>query len=155
MDNKNKIKEYLISQKICFKELEHEDVGDPIEYSEKIGTRLEQQAKALLLRCKIIGGGKYFIIVTLPANKKADFEKIMRKIKDIKSIRIAEKEQLLELTGCKFGELPPLGKLWGLKLFMDSDLLKEPQIYFNAGSLKHSIIANPNDIALIEEAIFI
>jgi Ala-tRNA(Pro) deacylase len=149
----NKIRDYLFENNIVFEVLHHEKVGDPVEYSKKIGTRLDQQAKALLLRCKLKNGDKRFVVVSVPAHKKADFEKIISFLPGIKSIRIAEKEQLFELTNCQPGELPPLGKLWGLKLFIDRDLLIEPKVYFNAGSLNYSIIANPMDIVALEEAI--
>ena len=157
MENtKNHIKEYLLSKGIVFDELHHEDVGDPVEYSQKIGTRLEQQAKALLLRYKKTGGEKSFVVVSVPASKKVDFDLVSKKIGgNIKSIRVAEKEQMFELTGCEPGELPPLGKLWDVPLFMDEALFSEPKIYFNAGSLGYSIIANPHDIAKLENAVII
>jgi len=151
----NKIREYLVANNIAFEELHHESVGDPVEYSKKIGTRLEQQAKALLLRCKLKNGDKGFVVVSVPAQKKADFEKITSLLPGVKSVRVAEKEQLLELTNCNPGELPPMGKMWGIKLFIDKDLLREPKIYFNAGSLNYSIIANPKDIVALEEATII
>ena len=152
---KNSVKEYLLSKGVNFEELHHEDVGDPVEYSHKIGTRLEQQAKALLLRCKKGGGGKIFIVVSVHASKQVDFSLVSNKLGNVKSIRVAEKEQLYELTGCEPGELPPLGKLWGIQLFLDKALFSEPKIYFNAGSLGYSIIANPHDIAKVEEAVII
>jgi Ala-tRNA(Pro) deacylase len=151
----NKIRDYLSENNIAFEEFYHETVGDPVEYSKKIGTRLEQQAKALLIRCKLKNGDKRFFVVSVPAHKKADFEKITIFLPGIKSIRIAEKEQLFELTNCNPGELPPLGKLWGLKLFIDRELLIEPKVYFNAGSLNYSIIARPMDIVALEEATII
>jgi Ala-tRNA(Pro) deacylase len=152
----NKIREYLLSNGVCIEELHHESVGDPVEYSHKIGTRLEQQAKAILLRCKKKGGEKSFLVVSVPANKKVDFDAIAKQLgESTKSIRVAEKEQLFELTNCNPGELPPLGKLWNIQLFFDKDLFKETRIYFNAGSLEYSIIANPHDIAMIECAILI
>jgi Ala-tRNA(Pro) deacylase len=152
----SKIREYLLSSGINIEELHHESVGDPIEYSRKIGTRLEQQAKALLLRYKKKGGEKIFVVVSVPANKKVDFDAISKQLgENTKSIRVAEKEQLFELTNCNPGELPPLGKLWGIQLFFDKDLFKETRIYFNAGSLEYSIIANPHDIVKVEDAVLI
>lgn len=153
---KNSVKDYLLSKGVNFNELHHDNVGDPMEYSHKIGTRLEQQAKALLLRCKKSGGERFFIIAVVPASKKVDFNALSKKIGNgIKSVRVAEKEQMLELTDCEPGELPPLGKLWDIQVYFDEDLFSEAKIYFNAGSLGYSIIANPHDIARIEDAIVI
>lgn len=151
----NQIKDYLLSKGVIFEELHHESVGDPLEYSQKIGTRLQQQAKALLLRCKKKNGDRQFVVVSVPAQKKVDFNVVASKIGNIKSIRVAEKEQMFELTNCEPGELPPLGRLWSVQLFLDKELFNESKIYFNAGSLNYSIIANPHDIANIEEAVLI
>lgn len=151
----NQIKDYLLSKGVNFEELHHESVGDPLEYSQKIGTKLQQQAKALLLRCKKKGGDRQFVVVSVPAQKKVDFKVVAEKIGNVKSIRVAEKQQMFELTNCEPGELPPIGKLWNVQLFLDKELFNEPKIYFNAGSLNYSIIANPHDIANIEEAVLI
>ena len=141
---------------IKFAELHHESVGDPKLYSEKIGTRLSQQAKALLLRCKNRDNERSYVVITLPAHKRIDFNKVKEVLGgQIKSVRIAEKEKMFDLTGCLPGELPPLGKPWGLPLIMDRDLLKEEEIYFNAASLNYSIITSPHAIKELEEAVLI
>ncbi len=148
----NNIKEYLLKNEADFSEFSHEPVGNPLEYSKLIGTRLEQQAKALLLRCKS-RGNKYFIVVTCPANKKVDFKILKQKINNVKSVRVAEEKDLLELTDCSPGTLPPLGKIWNLQLYMDKDLLNESKVYFNAGSLDHSLVMAPESIYQLEDAI--
>lgn len=151
----NLIRAYLQEHNIEFKELIHEPVGDPILYSQKLGTQLAQQAKALLLRCKDINNKRHFVVVTLPANKRVEFDKVAKVIGNTKSVRVAPKEKMKELTNCNPGELPPLAKLWGLQLIMDKDLLNEPEIYFNAGQLDYSIITSPQSIVNLENAILI
>jgi Ala-tRNA(Pro) deacylase len=70
-----------------------------------------------------------------------------------KEVRLGIKEQLEQVTGCSYGELPPFGKFFSLPLLMDRDLLLEEEIYFNAGSLTRSLVINPLDLQRIEEPI--
>ncbi len=142
--------EYLSENNVPHKELKHEPVGNPVLYSEKIGSRLEQQAKALMLRCKT-RKEKYFIVVAMPANKRLSFNSIKSKIRGLKSIRLAEISDMKRITNCKPGELPPIGKLWGLPLYVDRELLKEDEIYFNAGRLDLSVIMDPKTLVRFEE----
>lgn len=59
-------------------------------------------------------------------------------------------EQLTDVTGCGFGELPPFGALFGVPLILDRDLLGEDEIYFNAGDLSTSIAMDPASLADLE-----
>jgi Ala-tRNA(Pro) deacylase len=49
--------------------------------------------------------------------------------------------------------LPPLGRLFGIPLLFDEDLLQQDGIYFNAGSLTVSMAADPRAIDALEQAI--
>ena len=150
-DIPSKIKSYLEDHNINYQELTHEPAASAEEYHQILGTRYEQQAKALLLRYKK-PGEKGFVVVTIQGQKKANLEEI-KQLLQAKSVRLAEPSQLLDVTGCKFGELPPLGKIFGLQLVMDKDFLNEPQIYFNAGLLGLSIILSPKDLQKLENPI--
>lgn len=143
-----KIVDYLNNHGAKFEQRDHAPAGSVEEYQKTLGTRLEQQAKALFIRFKKTGS-KGFVVVTMPANKKADLDQI-KKVLFANEVRLGTKEQLEEVTGCTYGELPPLGKFFSLQLLMDKDLLNEEKIYFNAGSLSFSIIIDPAEIVRIE-----
>lgn len=147
----DKIVQYLNEHKIAFHSIDHPPVASAEEYHKTLGTRMEQQAKALFVRYKR-SGSKGFVIVALQAQKKADMETICRLL-FAKEVRLGTSEQLMEATGCNYGELPPFGKLFALKLLFDKDLLNEPKIYFNAGSLTSSITLNPADLVRVEEPV--
>lgn len=148
---KEKIKDYFDKNKLAYEEINHEPAGSAEEYHNTLGTRYEQQAKALFVRYKKTGQ-KGFVVVALPAQKQADLN-IIRALTRSKEVRLATEAQLKEVTGCNFGELPPLGKLFGLQLLMDEDLLKEEKIYFNAGDLSYSIAISPRLIEELEKPI--
>lgn len=58
-----------------------------------------------------------------------------------------------EVTRCEFGELPPLGGLFGLPLLFDRDLLSEDELFFNAGSLTTSVALSSVTLELLERPI--
>jgi Ala-tRNA(Pro) deacylase len=57
------------------------------------------------------------------------------------------------VTGCEFGELPPVGGLFGPSLLFDQALLAEEELYFNAGSLTSSMVVSPRALHALERPI--
>lgn len=147
-----KIKEYFQKNNISFEGITHKPAASAEEYHNTLHTRYEQQAKALLVKYKNASGEKAFAVVTLQAQKRADLNHL-QSLLACKELKLAHVDQLKAITGCNFGELPPLGKIFNLQLLMDKDLLNEEKIYFNAGSLDYSMIVNPKDIQNIESPI--
>ncbi len=142
---------YLTTNGVAFEKIEHPAADSAENYQKIMGTRLEQQAKALFVRYKKTGS-KGFVIVTLQAQKKADLD-LIRRLIHANEVRLGTKEQLAEVTGCGYGELPPFGKIFSLQLVMDKDLLSEEKIYFNAGSLTISLVIDPNQLVRLENPI--
>ena len=142
---------YLEAGRVSFEKIDHPSAGGVEEYRQTLGTRLEQQAKALFLRVKY-KNSKSFAIAAIQAQKKADLNLLTRLLGALE-IRLGTKEQLEEITGCTYGELPPLGKIFSVPLLMDKDLLLEQKIYFNAGSLTFSIVMSASDLISLEEPI--
>ena len=151
INNKEKIINYLNDNNINFWRLDHPPAASAEEYHRTLGTSYEQQAKALLLRYRAYGQ-KGFVVVTIQAQKKVDFNLIARKV-GANSIKMATLVQLKETTGCNYGELPPIGRLFGMPLLMDKDLLTQDMIYFNAGDLSFSIAMPPRDLQRLEQPI--
>jgi Ala-tRNA(Pro) deacylase len=148
MEILTKIEQYCKNNNLDYQKIQHEPAASADEYHSILGTRYEQQAKALLLRYKK-SGEKGFFVVGIQAQKKVDLQ-LIKNISDVKDIRLAEVSQLKEATGCNFGELPPIGSIFGFKLFLDKDLLDEDLIYFNAGSLTTSFVISPKKLQIIE-----
>ena len=151
INTKKKIINYLRDSNTNFWRLDHPPAARADEYHQTLGTRYEQQAKALLLRYRS-HGQKGFVVATIQAQKKADMALLARKL-GASSIRMATLVELKETTGCSFGELPPIGRLFGLPLLMDKDLLTQDMIYFNAGDLSFSVAMAPEDLQGLEQPI--
>src|ERR1700677_4217484 len=117
---------YLEAARVPFEKIDHPSAGSAEEYRQTMGTRLEQQAKALFLRVKN-KNSKGFAIAAIQAQKKADL-KLLAHLLSALEIRLGTREQLEQTTGCTYGELPPLERIFSVPLMMDKDLLTEENI---------------------------
>jgi Ala-tRNA(Pro) deacylase len=147
----DKIVKYIEANKAVFEKVNHPPAGSVEEYRQTIGTRLEQQAKALFI-CFKNKDSKGFAIVAIQAQKKADLT-LIRHLLEAREVRLGSREQLQEVTKCSYGELPPLGKIFSVPLLMDRELLTEEKIYFKAGALDFSIIMSSAELVRLEEPI--
>lgn len=148
-----KIKNYFSSNKIQYREIIHAPGATAEEYHIAVGCRYEQQAKCLLIRVKG-SEGKYYALVVLPAQKRLDLESLKTSLY-AKELRMANKDELKQVTGCNFGEVPPLAKIFKIKLVLDKDFLNEKEIFMNAGKVDVSFVVNPLDIQKLESPILI
>ena len=148
----DELKEYFQAHSVAYREITHAAGASAEDYHNAVGCRYEQQAKCLLI--KVYGDNERFIVFTLPGNKRADLEKIQDIFK-AKRVRMATRDELKTVTGCNFGELPPVGKMFNLQLAMDNDFLREKEIYLGAGKIDVSFVVNPGDIQRMEEAIMV
>ena len=146
---KSKILSYLKSNDCLFNEINHNPAASAEEYHNELGTRYEQQAKALFVRYKK-PGIKSYVIIAIQAQKRCDLNAIKRMLQ-ASTVRMADINQLKVETDCEFGQLPPFGKPFGFKLLMDKDLINEELIYFNCGDLSFSLSMDPKLIKNLEE----
>lgn len=126
-----RLRKYFDDRGVAYRVIEHEPAGSADEYHAVLGTRYEQMPKAVFLRCRG-KEGKGFAILALQAHKRADLRRVARLL-DARDVRLGSREELRGATGCDWGELPPVGRPFGLPLLFDQDLLSEDELYFNAG----------------------
>ena len=88
-------------------------------------------------------------MVTIPAQKRADFEKI-KLMFNAKKVRGATLDELRQVTGCEYGEVPSAGKIFNILLVLDKDFLREQEVYMNAGIVTKSFVVNPQDLVRVE-----
>ncbi len=148
-----KIKNYFTTNNISYREIKHPPGATAEEYHNAVGCRYEQQAKCLLVRVKGLEG-KYYSIVVIPAQKRLDLE-VLKTCLNAKELRMANKDELKQVTYCNFGEVPPLAKIFNIRLVMDKDFLKEKEIYMNAGKVDVSFVVNPLEIQKLESPVMI
>jgi Ala-tRNA(Pro) deacylase len=124
----------LTEHNFWYEAFEHEPVRTSEEAaSVRPGYSLGQGAKALIVRAKVSGEGKKFIMLVMPADQKFDSGKAKSVLRS-KDVRFATEEEVESLTGgVKPGGVPPFGNLFGLQVVTDPALYTHEKIIFNAG----------------------
>ena len=135
------VREYLSSQGVEFREVQHEPTKTSEESATARGEPLRVGGKALLMK-----GDGQFLLFVLPADCKVDSGVIREQLK-IRKLRFANRDELLELTsgpdreGLVPGSVPPFGHpILPFDLFVDEAVRENDRIAFNAGSLTDSIV---------------
>lgn len=149
MDVYSKLKEFYLNHAIKFREIQHSQGATAEDYHNALGCKYEQQLKCLLLRIKG-STGKYYTLYVIQAQKQADLNDLKTKL-EAKGIRMANRDELKKVTGCNFGEVPPAGKLFGIRMLLDKDFLKENEVFMNAGKVDVSFVVAPQDLIHVEE----
>ncbi|MBI4177304.1 MAG: YbaK/EbsC family protein [Candidatus Aenigmarchaeota archaeon] len=144
----DKIKNYFYVNKVSYREIKHTAGASVEDYHKALGCRWEQQLKCLLLKT-YTDSREEFVVLTIPAQKRADLKSIKGAL-NAKKIRMATREELKSVTGCGFGELPPVGKIFGIKLLLDKDFLDEKEAFMNAGRVDVSFVVSPLDLQRLE-----
>jgi len=145
-DATRRILEHLTSLGIAYEKLEHEVVTTSEAAAGARSSRLEEGAKALIVKA-----GDAFHHLIISAAKRVDNNKL-RKILGTRKVRFARPEEVMDLTGCMPGAVPPFGNLFGLKVYMDDALLAEDTVYFNCGSHTVSLRMSREDLTRATDA---
>jgi len=135
----DKLINYLKEKSVDFKEISHQETKTSAESAAARGTKLEQGAKALLM----MADSKPVLLV-LSAAKKLD-NTAVKKILEIKDLRMATPQEVQDISGVGVGAVPPFGNLFKVPVYIDESFLSIENIAFNAGSLTQSIIMKSSD----------
>ncbi|MGE0609026.1 MAG: YbaK/EbsC family protein [Pirellulales bacterium] len=142
-----RIEELLKGRGVSFNVLRHAPVFTSAEAAEIRGTPLASGAKALV--CKADGA---FVMFVLPADRKLS-SKAVRAALGWKSLRFAERDEVLEHTGLAPGSIPPFGSLFHLATYCDGRLGEHERINFNAGDHAISISLTYTDYVAVERPV--
>ncbi len=88
----------------------------------------------------------------LPGDKKIDLEK-MRMILGTKRLSFATPDEVLKVTGCVIGSVPPFGNLFGILVYIDRHLVRNEYLSFNVGLTTKSIRMKKEDYLQVVPAI--
>ena len=141
-----RLEHWLREAGVAFEIFEHAPVHTSEEAARARGTRLEEGAKALVVRAE-----DRYVHLVLPAHLKAD-NALLRALLGTRKLRFATPEELLALTGCAPGAVPPFGNLFGLPVFVDEELCRNERVAFNAGSNSVSVTMRRGDLVRLSGA---
>lgn len=139
----------LLKKEGCWYEtFEHEaaETSEEVTVARK-GYGPEQGAKALIMIVTSRDGERERVrMLVIPGNMKLKNKRV-RKFFKTRSVRFASRKEANKITANKengfvpveFGGVPPFGNLFKLEVIVDSSLLENEKIVFNAGDRRLSI----------------
>ena len=136
-----RIKKVLYENNIRYELLTHEPVYTSEQAAKMRGKGLEvgmqRGAKAMIFRVD-----EKYIQCIVPAHKIVDVKKV-KVLLNVKKVKLASAEEVLKITDCEIGSVPPFGNLFSLPVYCDPGLADE--IDFNAGMHEKSITMKRSD----------
>jgi Ala-tRNA(Pro) deacylase len=89
------------------------------------------------------------ILAVLPAHYRIDLERL-RRLAGAATIRLAGEAEMQGLyPGCETGAIPPLGPLFGQRVFVDQAIAEDTAIVFHAGTHTDAVRMHYNDLAAL------
>ena len=145
------VEENLISvlekEDIDYERTEHEPVYTSKEASEVRGVPLDTGVKAMVLE----RSDGELILGLVPANYRIDLESIGNA--EGSEVKLADPDEVLEVTGSEIGSVPPFGHQQSLKTYLDPEVLDKDRVNFNAGKHEVSVDIDAEDLpSCIESA---
>jgi Ala-tRNA(Pro) deacylase len=93
------------------------------------------------------------ILAVLPADRVVDMDRLCE-LAGAKVMRLATEKEMNDLyPGCETGAMPPLGPLYGQRVFVDQTFVAEPDMVFNAGTHTDAIRMHYNDFAVLSKPV--
>ncbi|MHC4179706.1 MAG: aminoacyl-tRNA deacylase [Planctomycetota bacterium] len=124
-----KLKQFLDENQVRYVSIRHSPAFTAQETAASAHIPGRELAKTVMVKID----GKMAMAV-LAAPKRLDLE-LLRRAAGGKKVSLAdEKEFSSVFPDCEPGAMPPLGNLYGLKVYVDESLTEDRQIAFNAGS---------------------
>ncbi|MBB3113022.1 Ala-tRNA(Pro) deacylase [Paenibacillus phyllosphaerae] len=133
---------------IEYRVINHEPEGNTARGSLLRGHPLHEAAKSMVIEARRKGDVGYYLAV-IPGDRRVH-HKLLKKTLGVEDVTLASKETTNRLTGCGIGAIPPFSFNPELQLVVDSNLLENDEIVFNAGVLDISFTISANDyLALV------
>ncbi len=142
----DRLERWLREAGVEFRVLEHAPVFTSEEAARVRGTDPAAGAKALVVRAE-----ERYVQLVLPGDRRVDNARL-RAILGTRKLRFANAQELLDLTGCEPGAVPPFGNLFDLPVYVDEPLATRASIAFNAGSHTVSFMMSGADFVRLSGA---
>lgn len=135
------VKKLLDGSRIPYEVTEHAPVYNSGEAAKVRGVELKTGVKALVLKTE----NGSLLLGLIAADRKIDLKKLAKAV-GTRKLQLASPEEVLKVTGCEIGSVHPFGNLFGLKSYLDSSVLENDIVNFNAGLHTVSIHMKAKDL---------
>ena len=129
-----RLKALFKKEKISYRLIPHAEVYTAPEVAASIHAPGRQVAKVVMVQAD----GRY-VMAVLPSHRQVDLSRFGKMI-GASHVILAKELDIDELCpDCEAGAMPPFGDFYGLPVYLDKSLVREPEIFFQAGS-HHEVI---------------
>ena len=91
-----------------------------------------------MAKAVIVKDGDDYLMVVVPSDYHVHLGALHRKLG--RNVGLATESELVGLcSDCDEGAVPPVGGAYGVKSMVDTGLLKQPEVYFEAGDHEHLV----------------
>ncbi len=123
----------------------------PQVYTAQTLAAVEHVPGMAVIKPVVVEADGRLVMCALPACCRADLEELKRQL-EVDQIRLLSEGELRKVfENCELGAEPPIGRLFGLPTVMDSALLHDDRVTFQAGTHDSSITMRMSDYRRITQ----
>ena len=138
----SRIRDFLDSQNVRYEELSHSTAYTGQEVAHTLHLSGKRCAKTVVLE----GDGRLAMAV-LPASNRLDLQDLQEAM-EVEHLEMLAESALEELfPDCEAGAIPPLGRLYGMEVWVDQAVCDREHIVFCAGTHEDCIRMKYSDFA--------
>jgi Ala-tRNA(Pro) deacylase len=141
----SRVQEYLDNTGARHVILRHRRAYSAMDAAAALGILPGEVAKTIVL-----GSRGETVLATIPADSRLDLRRMGEILGDPDVALLPEESFRTLFPDCEIGTMPPLGRLHGMKIIVDSRLGAEESITFQAGSHEDAVRMSWREYARIE-----
>jgi Ala-tRNA(Pro) deacylase len=138
----SRVRDFLDSENISYEELRHQPAYSGQEVAHTLHLSGKKCAKTVVLE----GDGRP-VMAVLPASSRLNLQDL-RTAMEVTHLEMLSESELTKLfPDCEQGAIPPLGRLYGMIVWVDRSISDSEQIVFCAGTHEDCIRMKYSDFA--------
>ena len=127
------VKSYLEDKSVDYQLITHSHTRSSLESAGAAHVASDHLAKAVIVK-----QDESYMMVVVPSDHHIHLGKLHHLLGD--DVGLATEQELISLfPDCEGGAIPPLGVAYQLTTLVDSSLLKQTEVYFEAGDHEHLV----------------
>lgn len=140
----------LEARRVPYRLIDHPPEGHTDLVSRLRGHDVDQAAKCIVLMVKLGKRVTKYVLAVVPGTAKVDLPAV-RALMGATYVSFASPALAEQLSGCAAGTILPFPVTPGVELLVDPALLRNDEIYFNAGRLDRSIALRTRDYVALAQ----
>ncbi|MFQ5780502.1 MAG: aminoacyl-tRNA deacylase [Nitrospiria bacterium] len=126
-------------KKIPYRVIPHAEVYTAPEWAQSIHAPGREVAKVVIVRTGYCEGDPRYVMAVLPSHRQPDLIRFAMVVGESSVSLATESELKFLFPDCEAGAMPPFERFYGMSVYVDESLAREPVIFFQAGSHRQVI----------------